>query len=174
MFISKGMDQPMEFSMPEYLSGQQFPSLVATRKSQRYSIDIYNGLFVSHKKEQNNAICSNVDGPRDYHIREASQTQKDKYHMISLICGIKNMTQMNLFIKQKQTHREQTCDCQRGGRGEVRMDWKFGISRQKLLCIGWINNKALLYSTGDYIQYTGSLCCTSETNIINQLYFSKK
>ena len=33
----------------------------------------------------NNAICSNVDGPRDYHI---SQKKKDKYHMVSLICGI--------------------------------------------------------------------------------------
>ena len=36
---------------------------------------------------------------------EISQTEKAKYHMISLIWGIKNMTQMNLFTKQKQTHR---------------------------------------------------------------------
>ena len=28
-----------------------------------------------------------------------------------------------------------------------------GISRYKLLHIGWINNKVLLYSTGNYIQY---------------------
>ena len=28
-------------------------------------------------------------------------SQKDRYHMISLICGIYNMTQMNLFTKQK-------------------------------------------------------------------------
>ena len=38
--------------------------------------------------------------------------------MISLICGIeKKMIQMNLFMKQKQTHRhrEQTCGCQGGG-----------------------------------------------------------
>ena len=33
------------------------------------------------------------------------------------------------------------------------LDWKFGISRCKLVCIKWINKKALLYSTGDYIQY---------------------
>ena len=33
------------------------------------------------------------------------------------------------------------------------MDWEFGISRCKLVHIGWINNKVLLYSTGDYIQY---------------------
>ena len=32
-------------------------------------------------------------------------------------------------------------------------DWEFGISRGKLLNIGWINNKVLLYSTGNYIQY---------------------
>ena len=34
-----------------------------------------------------NAICSNMDGPRDYH-QEVNQTEKDKYHMISLICRI--------------------------------------------------------------------------------------
>ena len=32
-------------------------------------------------------------------------------------------------------------------------NWEFGISRCKLLYIGWINNKVLLYSTGNYIQY---------------------
>ena len=65
------------------------------------------------------------------------------------------------------------------------MEWEFGISRYKLLYIEWINNKALLYSTGNYIQYsvinhngkeyekecvfiyiykTESLCCTPEIN----------
>ena len=32
-------------------------------------------------------------------------------------------------------------------------DWEFGVSRYRLLYIGWINNKRLLYSTGDYIQH---------------------
>ena len=32
------------------------------------------------------------------------------------------------------------------------MEWEFGISRCKLVYIGWINNKVLLYSTGNYIQ----------------------
>ena len=66
----------------------------------------------------------------------------------------------------------------RGGK-----DWEFGLSRFKLVFIGWINNKVLLYSTGNYIQYlvinsngkeyekeyiyiciTESLCCTAEIN----------
>ena len=59
---------------------------------------------------------------------------------------------MNLSTKQKQTHilREQACGCQGGGGG---MNWEFGVSRCKLVYIGWINNKVLLYSTGNYIQY---------------------
>ena len=29
-------------------------------------VDIHNGILLSRKKEWNNAICSNIDGPRDY------------------------------------------------------------------------------------------------------------
>ena len=32
-------------------------------------LHIYNGIILGHKKEQNNAICSNMDGPRDYHTK---------------------------------------------------------------------------------------------------------
>ena len=38
----------------------------------------------------------------------------------------------------------------RGGGG---MDREFGISIDKLVYIGWINHKVLLYSTWNYIQY---------------------
>ena len=63
------------------------------------------------------------------------------------------MAQMNLSTKQKQTHRhrEQTCGCQGVGRGGK--DWEFGVSRCKLLYVGWLNNKVLLYSRENYIQY---------------------
>ena len=57
---------------------------------------------------------------------------------------------MNLSTKPTHRYREKTCGCQGGG--GVR-DWEFGVSRCKLLNIGWKNNKALLHSTGDYIQY---------------------
>ena len=33
------------------------------------------------------------------------------------------------------------------------MKWEVGVSRCKLLYIEWINNKVLLYSTENYIQY---------------------
>ena len=30
-------------------------------------VHIYNGELLSHKKRMNNAICSNMDRPRDYY-----------------------------------------------------------------------------------------------------------
>ena len=39
------------------------------------------------KTDQNNAICRNMDGPQDYRTKWHKQ-DKDKYHMISLICEI--------------------------------------------------------------------------------------
>ena len=54
-------------------------------------------------------------------LSEISQTEKDKYYIIWLVCGIfLKMMQMNLYTKQKQTHRysKQTYGYQRGkGRG---------------------------------------------------------
>ena len=98
------------------------------------------------------------------------------------------MAQMNLSTKQKQTHRhrDQTCGWQGGGRG---MDWEFAVGRCKLLHVGWMEKKVLLYNIGNYVQCPGinnngkeykkeyiyiyiyiyiykteSLCCTPETN----------
>ena len=70
---------------------------------------------------------------------------------------------------------------------ENRLVVEFGINRGKLLYIEWINNKVLLYSTGNYIQYPvtnhnekeyiyiffTSLYRRNEHNIVNQLYFNK-
>ena len=52
-------------------------------------------------------------------LSKVSQTEKDKYHMLSHMWNLKKMIQMNLFTKQKQTHRlrKQIYGYQ-GGRGE--------------------------------------------------------
>jgi len=47
----------------------------------------YNGILLSHFKEWNKAICSNMNGPGDDYTSKVSQTDKDK-HDISLIGGI--------------------------------------------------------------------------------------
>jgi len=38
---------------------------------------LYNGILLSHKKEWNNAICSNRDRPRDCHT-EWSKLEREK------------------------------------------------------------------------------------------------
>ena len=52
-------------------------------------------------------------------LSEIIQTEKDKYHMISLTCVIQKTKQMNDIIKQKLSYgyREQTGGFQRGGGG---------------------------------------------------------
>ena len=55
------------------------------------------------------------------------------------------MMQIRMSRKQIQTHihREQTCGCQGDGGFGRGKNWEFGVSRCKLLYIGWINNKDL-------------------------------
>ena len=52
---------------------------------------IYKGIVFSHEKEGNPAICNKMIGP--WGLSKVSQTEKDKYCMISLICRIKKKTQ---------------------------------------------------------------------------------
>ena len=33
------------------------------------------GILLCHKKERNNAICINMDGPRDYHTKPERERQ---------------------------------------------------------------------------------------------------
>ena len=42
---------------------------------------------IKKRGEQNNAFCSNMDRTTDYHTKW-SKSDKDKYHMVSLIYGI--------------------------------------------------------------------------------------
>jgi len=59
----------------------------------------------SHIRTRNNAICSNTNGPRDYHIkwRKSGRERHIWYHFY--VESKKKKMQINLFTKQKQTHR---------------------------------------------------------------------
>ena len=51
---------------------------------------LYNGILLSHKKEQNNAICSNMDGPRDCHTERSKSDTTDEHH-IAYIWNLKKV-----------------------------------------------------------------------------------
>ena len=39
---------------------------------------LYSGILLSHQKEWNNAICSHMDGPGEYHIKWSKQDRPSK------------------------------------------------------------------------------------------------
>ena len=41
------------------------------------------------KKEENSVICDNMVEPWGHYLSEISQTEKDKYYMVTIICAIK-------------------------------------------------------------------------------------
>ena len=83
-------------------------------------------------------------------LNEASQTEKEKRHMTSLVCeNQKEIIQMNLLRIQKETHRlrKRTHGC----RGEGIVE-DFEKLMYTLLYLKWITNKNLLYSTWNSAQ----------------------
>ena len=60
---------------------------------------------------------------------------------------------MNLFTKQTHRLRKQSDSYQRGKVGGGGINQEFEISIHTLLCIKWITNTDLLYSTGNCTQY---------------------
>ena len=70
---------------------------------------IYTGILFRHKKEWNNAICSNIQGPREHHLlSEVSQRDKDKIIWYCFYVESKKSGKMNLYTKQRLTHRHTT------------------------------------------------------------------
>jgi len=49
---------------------------------------IYNGILLSHKKNEIMPFSVTWMQPEIVMLSAVSQTEKDKYHLISLICGI--------------------------------------------------------------------------------------
>ena len=75
------------------------------------------------------------------------QIPYDITYMWNLKCGI-NEPIYNTETDSDMENRLVVDKGEGGGRG---MDWEFGVGRCKLLHLEWINNKVLLYSTGNYI-----------------------
>ena len=106
----------------------------------------------NNKKEWSNDICRTWMDLEFITLSEVSLKEKDKHHAISIICGIYNISpKTHLWNGNRLTDIESRLWLPRG-QDQGGMDWELGISRYKLLYLKGINNKILLYSTGNYIQ----------------------
>ena len=86
----------------------------------------HNGIFLSHQKEWNLAICSDVIGARG-HYTKRNKSEKDKYHMISLMWNLRNKTDEHEGKKNKITKSErETNHKTRNYRGQTKGCWRGG------------------------------------------------
>ena len=53
-------------------------------------VHVYKERLLNPKKEQNNAICSNMDGPRDCHTERSKSDTTDEHH-IAYIWNLKKV-----------------------------------------------------------------------------------
>ena len=140
--IAKTRKQPKQSSTVEWIKKMWY----------MYAMDYYSAI----KKNEIYAICSNMDGPRDYHTRW-SQAEKDIYQMISLIMWnlIFKIKQMNLQNKNSLTYIKNKLMVTKGetwGGGGIKQE--LGMNIHTLLYIRQTTNKDRWYSTGNSIQYS--------------------
>ena len=103
---------------------------------------IYNGILLSHKKDKIMPFSATWMQLKTLILSEVSQKEKDKYHMISLISGIKYMAQTNLSTEKKLRDMENRL---------VVANWEAEANRCKPLHLEWISNEILLCSTGNSV-----------------------
>ena len=64
-------------------------------------VHIYNGILLSHKKEWNNTICSNMDGPRGYHTKWKSARV---FTLVDFILGLWSILSQYLYMVCDRGH----------------------------------------------------------------------
>ena len=62
-------------------------------------VPVYSGILLSQKKERINTFAATWMGLEVVILNEVSHTQKENYHVVSLLCEILKKVQMNLFTK---------------------------------------------------------------------------
>ena len=60
------------------------------------------GILLSHKKEWNHAICSNMDGPRDYHTKQ-SKWERERQILYDIIYMWNLKYDINQYIYETKT-----------------------------------------------------------------------
>ena len=114
-------------------------------------------------------------------LSEESQKEKGKYHIISLICGIENMVQMNLFTEQKQASNMQNrLVIAEGDREGMGWAGSLGLVDENLH-LEWMGNEAEhdegwqekknVYIYVRLGHFHDPLLCRNWYHIINQLQF---
>ena len=67
-------------------------------------VHIYSGILLSHKKEQNNAICSSMDEIRDYYTKwSKSERERQIPYDITYMWNLKYDTNQPIYETESGT-----------------------------------------------------------------------
>ena len=108
-------------------------------------LHIYNGIRVSHKNE-----TTPMERLKAHGETERSKSERERQTPYDITYKFTNEL---IYKIETDSQIERTDWLPRGSGGGGGMQWEFGISRYKLVYVGWIHNQVLLYSTGSCIQY---------------------
>ena len=110
-------------------------------------VHIYNGILLSHKKDQNGVICRDVGTPRVCHTEWSKSEREKKNWILMYMCGIyKNGTWTYL---QGRNRDRDIVSGHVDMEGEGGTSWEIRIDMYTLLWVKRIaSGEKLLYSTG--------------------------
>ena len=117
-------------------------------------VHVWSGVLLSHKKEWN-AICSHIDGLGNYHTKwSKSERESQIPDDITSLWNLKYDKNGPIYATGTLTDMESGLVVARGKERRGGTEGVWGLQMQ-LLYAERINSKALLHSTGNYIQYPG-------------------
>ena len=94
-------------------------------------VHIYNGILLSHKKDQNWVICRDVDGPRISHTEwSKSEREKQISYINACMWNLEKWYRWTGFQgRNRDTDVENKCMDTKGGKGEWEElgDWDWHI-----------------------------------------------
>ena len=115
-------------------------------------IHVYSRILLSHKNNEIMPFAATWIELEIIELSEVNRKEKDKYHMITTYVLFKIWHKWTyLWKRNRLTDIENKLAVAKREGGGGGMEWE--VSGCKLLYIERINNKVLLYSTENYIQY---------------------
>ena len=67
-------------------------------------VHLYNGILLSHKKEWNNAVCTNMDVTRDYHTKwRKSERERQIPYDITYMWNLKHDTNEHIYETETES-----------------------------------------------------------------------
>ena len=115
-YNSKRSAQPYVHSSTIHSNQNMESAYMSIRWMNEDVVHVYNGMLLSHRKEWNNSICSNMDLTRDY--RTKWNVRKKKTDTIGYHLYIESKIWHKwpyLWTKQNHGHEAQTGGCPGGG-----------------------------------------------------------